>query len=303
MDNVPVTVLLISSLAAALGRSVIIRNYAHRKGSTNVDIHFFNAVSALLSALVLLLWGGVGSMSLYTLICGVAFGAAVGLQNFFFLRALALGPWSYTTVIVSLSSLITTLSGAVFWNESISIVQGIGIVCMIGCTVFSVGEKSDKAQRSTRSQTIRWLLTSALSFLLNGMIGLIQKMHQSSLHRAELGGFLIVAFSTLFAYSTVLWGIGIRRSDQHITATVKTISSIWMLWLVVSGILQAVNHKLNLYLSGVMDSAVFFPIVNGGGLILTTLLAVTVFRERLNRRQWIGLILGIASVILVCDPF
>ena len=55
--------------------------------------------------------------------------------------------------------------------------------------------------------------------------------------------------------------------------------------------------------SGVMDTAVFFPIVNGGGLVLTAALAMIVFRERLTRRQWIGMLLGILSVILVCDPF
>ena len=78
---------------------------------------------------------------------------------------------------------------------------------------------------------------------------------------------------------------------------------MWLVWLAAGGVLQAVNHKLNLYLSGVMDSAVFFPIVNGGGLVLTTLLAVTLFRERLDGRQWVGLILGIVSVVLVCNPF
>lgn len=73
--------------------------------------------------------------------------------------------------------------------------------------------------------------------------------------------------------------------------------------MIVSGACVAVNNKFNLYLSGVMDSAVFFPVVNGGGLVLTTLAAVLLFKEKLSKKQWIGVVLGIASVVFLCDPF
>ena len=54
---------------------------------------------------------------------------------------------------------------------------------------------------------------------------------------------------------------------------------------------------------GGMDSAVFFPIVNGGGLVLSTLAAVLIFKEKLNKKQWIGITLGICSVVFLCNPF
>jgi drug/metabolite transporter (DMT)-like permease len=78
-------------------------------------------------------------------------------------------------------------------------------------------------------------------------------------------------------------------------------------WLIIGimvacGICVAANHKLNLGLSGKIPSAVFFPIVNGGNLVLTTLSALIIFRERLTKRQWIGVIFGIASVLFLCMP-
>ena len=78
---------------------------------------------------------------------------------------------------------------------------------------------------------------------------------------------------------------------------------LFVVVMVLSGICIAVNHKLNLYLSGAMDSAVFFPIVNGGGLVLTTLSAVLFFKERLSKKQWLGIFCGIASVVFLCNPF
>ena len=52
-----------------------------------------------------------------------------------------------------------------------------------------------------------------------------------------------------------------------------------------------------------MDSAVFFPVVNGGGLVLTTLAAVLIFKERLSVRRSLGVAFGIVSVIFLCNPF
>lgn len=70
--------------------------------------------------------------------------------------------------------------------------------------------------------------------------------------------------------------------------------------MLLNGICFAVLNRLNLYLSGVVDSAVFFPIVNGGSLILTMIAAIVVFRERLTRKQWIGIVLGVLAVFFLC---
>ena len=68
----------------------------------------------------------------------------------------------------------------------------------------------------------------------------------------------------------------------------------------IGGVTAALNNQFNLYLSGVMPSAVFFPIVNGGGLVLSTAASVLLFREKLSVRQWIGLAMGTVSVLMLC---
>lgn len=48
-----------------------------------------------------------------------------------------------------------------------------------------------------------------------------------------------------------------------------------------------------------MDSAIFFPLVNGGGLLLAVLKAILYFRERPTRLQYIGIAAGVISVLLL----
>jgi multidrug transporter EmrE-like cation transporter len=73
--------------------------------------------------------------------------------------------------------------------------------------------------------------------------------------------------------------------------------------MILMGIAAAINNKLNLDLSGRLPSAVFFPVVNGGALVLSSLAAVLIFREKLSVKRWIGVAIGTVSVILLCNPF
>ena len=60
---------------------------------------------------------------------------------------------------------------------------------------------------------------------------------------------------------------------------------------------------MNIYLSGVLDSAMFFPTVNGVGLILSTVSALVIFKEKIQPLKWVGIVVGLVSVVLLCNPF
>lgn len=136
----------------------------------------------------------------------------------------------------------------------------------------------------------------------------MQKVHQSSEYSGEINAFLFVAFvSSAIICATV--GVVSRIKERPLCfedgdgATDKKTFAVLIACMLLSGLCIAVNNKLNLYLSGVMASAVFFPIVNGGGLVLTTLAAVILFKEKLTKKQIFGIIVGIGSVIFLCNPF
>jgi len=219
------------------------------------------------------------------------------------LKALEIGPLSYTTVIISCSTLITALSGAMFFDESIAVVQYIGIGTMLVSLFLSVEKKNDGKKASAK-----WLILCLLAFACSGGIGLMQKIHQSSQYKDELNAFLVIAFASAFVFSAltliVLYTANKKSQDN---AKKPSVGKAYK-WLIIGnmllgGVCVAVNNKLNLYLSGVMDSAVFFPIVNGGGVALVTLAAVVIFREKLTLKQWIGIAFGVVSIILLCNPF
>lgn len=288
------TLMLILSMAACLLGTIIRKYYTDKTGGNLRWIYIFNIVTSLLTCLILLVWGGIGSVSLFTLLLACLFGFVTVAQTVFQLKALETGPMSYTTVICSFSSLISALSGAMFFGEALGIMHIIGMVLMAGSFLLAV-EKKD-GQKAT---SFRWLVYCIITFVCTGGIGIMQKLHQSSAYSQELNAFLVIAFGVSAVASLPLM---LAAPKGHVQPGKKT---AWLLigTLILCGASIALNNKWNLYLSGVMESAVFFPIVNGGGMVLNTLAAVLLFREKLTWKQWLGIALGIASVIFLCDPF
>ena len=298
-----ITVTLILSLAAALVGSITKKYYTDKEPTGLSGDFVFNAVGCLTAAVILLCWGGFGTASVFTIVLGVVFGAVTALQGITNIAALQVGPMSYTSVIISFSTLISALSGVMFFDESLGWAQIAGIVLMLAS--FVLAAKSDGDEKKAN---LKWLFLCLIAFVATGGIGVMQKVHQSSEYLSELNAFLIIAFISSAVLCSIFAALLKRRESRFADAKEKGNKSKKRFWLllgimIASGACVAVNNKFNLYLSGVMDSAVFFPIVNGGGLVLTTLAAVLLFKEKLSKKQWIGVVLGIASVVFLCNPF
>ena len=110
-----------------------------------------------------------------------------------------------------------------------------------------------------------------------------------------------------FVVSAVCSSAGIilshRKNISDAADTLKKeVSKALIALMVICGIFTAGIHKINLYLSGVMESVVFFPVVNGGSLMGTMIVSLLLFKEKLSLKKWGGIIIGIIAVILICTP-
>lgn len=288
--------LLISSMSANLFGGIIKKHINDKYENNMFSYQLYNCIVSIVSAVVLLLMSDDLSFSVFTVVTALVFGLLTLTQQISNLLALKNGPFSYTTVIISLSTLIPTLSGQFFGDESLNVFQYIGIAFLIICFILSVDFSGKKDRLS-----VRWLIYSVIAFFCTGFIGVMQKIHQSSSHKTELDAFLIISFIFSFMCSLVWCLISVRNRGNYREGNRKSILLIFPIFLIIlSGVFVALNNKFNLYLSGVIPSAIFFPVVNGGGLILSTLAALILFKEKLNLKQKFGLVAGILSVLLLC---
>ncbi len=301
--SLPIPVLFATTMIACLLVNVGKKEYSKNYSNTQVGFFCFNAVYGLVCAICIwALSGFFVQASGYTIILGIVFGLVTMGAMMFCLYALTLGSWAYTTVICSLSTIIPMLSGVMFWNERIARVQIIGMILMLASIVLSV--KQDKRESEDKKGGWKWLIFAFVSSVCTGLIGVLQKVHQTSAYKNEAASFLLISFAILCcgSFTTILL-FKIKNKKQKLFSFVgntKAWKLKFLILTILTGICVALNNIINLHLSGVVDSAIFFPIVNGGNLTLTTLLATVLYKEKMTKLQYVGLFCGIIAVIFLC---
>jgi len=292
-------VIMSASLAFMVIISLIRKYFSIKFQESSYERHVFNIFCNFTGMLFLLVGGGIGKISFPTFCLGAAFGISFAIHTVSFLKAIELGSMSYTNIIVTLSTLIPSLSGAIAFGEKMYPIQYIGMVFMCICFVLSVKTDGEKAKA-----TMRWFLYCMIAMLSNGFTGVTQKWHQNTAYGQEVNGFLFVSCIMAVLYSLVLI---IRLLKKEKNLEIKQDNSEiwkigWILLMILNGITNIMTDKLNMILIGRLDSAVFFPVYNGLSLCLIILSALIIFKERPTVRQWIGMIIGLIAMILLCNP-
>lgn len=295
----PVGALLGVSLAFSVAANISKKAYSRAVPQSKQSVWFFNTVMSLACLAFIILFSidplseepfaALCELSWGSALLGVAFGALVLIQTLTFMLALEIGPFSYTSVIVSLATLIAALSG-LFYGETIDLLQIFGMGIMILCILFS----TDRSQGGKRS-SLKWLVIALISCVTNGGVGVMQKLHQNSPYREQNVAFLVSAFAFMTLAAGTIWLVVRKRAANE---TFRP-GLGGLAYALLSGAALSVPHVANLYLAGALPSAVFFPIINTGSLILTLFAATVIFHERLTRLQWLGIILGLISSLFV----
>lgn len=287
-------VLLLISVLVEVGKAVTYNVFSKDRKRSSGDYHLMNFATMLVAGLGLLPFASFDAApALFTVLLGILFGILTMSGALFNMKAMSLGPVSYTQLICCSSMIIPAFSGAIFWKEQLSIGHIIAVVLLLLCFFFSSESKGDN-----KSANLKWLFFTLLSFACVGAIGITQKVQQSSAYAADASWFLIIALLTASVISLIMWLYETRGEHKDERKGILDPKLIGMFLFI--GFVIAFTNKVNLYLSGVMPSIIFFPLVNGGALILTMLAGFLIFKERLSRKQTVGMIFGFAAVALLC---
>lgn len=252
---------------------------------TGADTYYYNSFLYLVCILLFGIMALGSGLSVFTGGWAMVFGVITMLSNFCKLRALGTGPMHITILITTSSMIIPALSGVILFDEALHIGKLAAIAVLLFFIFLSVGKKGE------RSGSGKWFLYCALAFVFQGSIGVVQKVHQSSVHKEELFAFLAISFTCSFLIARIFAARGERtfRFDKK-----------QYLFAFICGLCTFTMNFLNLKLSGILPSQIFFPAVNGSAILFSSLCSVLVFREKVTTRQIIGLVGGLAALICIC---
>lgn len=284
--------LLLLSVVSETVKNAYTNHFSKRIAKTNADTYLFNAVLSVGAVIFFLFTGNVFKISWFSLGMALAFAVVTIFAQVFLSLAMGCGPMSFSVLFTYLGTMIIpTIYAMIFLGQMPGVTQWIGFALMLVSVVLSV----DLKQKGEHAMSVKWLLLTFGGFIMWGLVGVCQQIHQSSRYAGEINAFLFFSFIMMAVILWLFFLVSKRRGAEQ-NYMVKSRDSIFVL---LSGVANGAINLINLFLAGVMPGIIFFPIVSGGVIILSGLAAIIVFKEWLDKKQMAAVIAGVLSVILL----
>lgn len=285
--------LLAASIALGVCKSAFYNTYAKKSDSSFVATFRFNAVSYGVAAVIALVGALVSkeSISVPTVLCAFFYGIIVLSLQTVSITAMSVGTMSVTAICVMYGMIIPAVAGPIFWTEPICVLQIPGIILMLVSLWFLKGETTI----GNRGITTKWLLLALSAFVFSGMAGVMEKIHQSTSGKEERMSFVCIGCLFMVAFSVIAGLILRKKGENKVGIKIPPLA-------ILSGVVIGLYASVNLILAGELNSMIYYPIANGGAMILTVLVSAVVFGERFNRDKIIGVVVGLLGILLLSLP-
>ena len=220
------------------------------------------------------------------------FGVLFVLTISMLVLTMSRGPLGLSSLIVDMNVIITVLFGAVVWRERISLVQGLGLVILLGVIVALAIPDQKEAARKHRL----WLITALSTLLLNGILNIEQT----------------AAFKVcpdLSSADFTFWSMAIGAGICIVLAIVLKVFTrarfdpeepLRKLPLLAAGlgVGTAVAYYFHNEALVLLPSLIVFPVVIGLNNGLLMLFSVIFFKEKLSLRKGLAFAAGLVGILL-----
>lgn len=250
----------------------------------------FSAATTL-TAMLFFLFSSGGSLQFKTdyLPHSFWFGLAYCLAVVGSMLAVQTGPLSLTALVTSCSLILPALYGILVLGEPISLPLVLGLVLLLAAlSLINLEQKGEP-----RKITLKWIVFVAVTFVSNGAASIIQNIQQRTFAGAYKSEFMIVAL--LFGGLVLLCAAAIAEKKAMLR-------NLWrgLPCSLTGGVSNGIVNLLVMVLvSANVPASVMFPVISAGGIILTFLISVFGYKERLSKWQLTGVALGVVATVLL----
>ncbi len=239
--------------------------------------------SAVIVVIMLIISGFKIIITPFSVLLSVIYAAACILMTYFSMKAFAVANLSVYSVFSMLGGmLLPFILGVGFYNEKLTVFK---VICcaLIGVSVLlnlKGGKQSKKA-----------FLYYMAVFVLNGGVGVISKIHQSSaLAHTDSTGFMFLSSLASIIISGIWLLIQYRK--------IPVIKGKSLLYASGYGIFNGVGNLFLLISLSHLPASVQYPLVTGGVMVFSTVISA-VRKEKLSKTDYIAAgISFIASVLM-----
>ena len=275
---------LILTLSCSTSIALILKHNDTKKGDALILLMGNYFVAALIS-LIFVLTNSSNFYPFSTLIFGLILGAFFVLSFFAFAKAVGSAGTALATISSRLSLIVPISFSILFYGEHPATSQIAGFLFSLITIFFFYTSLKRHTLGNLKFIDYFYLLLVLFGIGLNDFA---MKIFQQWKGNAEKPFFLFIIFGSAFVYTTAILLMRKKSVDKRT--------------LLHGAILGVPNMFSSFFLIGALDAlpAIFvYPVVNIGIIIATTLLALMIWREKLNAYGILALGSGIIAIILL----
>lgn len=197
---------------------------------------------------------------------------------------------SVVSVATKMSVVIPIFFGLVYYKESLDAYKTLGILLAL-IAVYLTSIKSKKGLIIQR----RDLIFPFLVFVGSGIIDTSIKFLEGAYVKKD---DIAIFSATIFGSAAIVGLLYISITTIRSSFTIRLKS-------ILGGIALGVPNYFSIYFlvkalrSDLLDSSGIFTVNNVGVVMISTLLGILLFKEKLIAKNWLGILLAILSIVLI----
>ena len=224
------------------------------------------------------------------LVCGVFSACFVVL----WLLSVRNAMYMMVEVFVAGGVIIPLILCNVLYGEPIGLLDAIGVLLLlVGIYCMSKGEKSKKEKWSFKG--ILLLILTAIS---SGTADFAQKIYTNEFPKESslVFNFYVYVFATaVLLIAALIVKVKSEESKRTAVSVVKPIFG----YVAIMAVCLFLNSYFKTIAATHLDAVVLYPANQGLAIILSTLMATTLFKEKIGKNAAVGIALTLAAIILI----
>ena len=230
--------------------------------------------------------GTIVDLELKSLIFLILSGLATGASWICYFKALSMGDVNKVVPIDKSSTILTVLLAIICFGEISNLLIKLFATLILAVGIFLMVEKKKTEQKAEGKS---WMVYAILAALFAALTSILAKVGISGVE-SNLGTAIRTAVVLILS-----WSIVFARKKQ---VGLKTIDRKELLFICLSGIATGASWLCYYYALGHGDVSVVVPI-DKLSILVTVAFSFLVFKEKLSKKAFLGLLLMVAGTLLM----
>lgn len=259
---------------------------------------YYQFVSAAFSIVTLCIAGFYG-LDGVTAICALLSALLFAVELYAGIEALKGGTMVLCSMFAQGGLFVPCILGIFLFNEPMSIFQWLGLAVFV-CSAGLLASGSNESGQKLTWRTVGMLF---LSFLSGGFVMVVQKYFAILVPDGNVAmfSFLTFAFNAviLAGAALALFIFGGKTEDGQRKYAYEKLHKKQYVFGALLGLAVFAINLIVTSMAKKVPSVVLFPVSSAISLAITTTIGAVVYKEKLTLKNVCGVVLGLASVIVI----